>query len=535
MYRSSTALMGIVLVFLSQTASAENAVVAVDATSSGKTDTPVPDPHLTPVQIESQGTVTIGGQKIDYRAVAGTLIIDDKKDEPTASMSYVAYFRRDANGGSKRPLTFLYNGGPGSATVWLHIGAFGPRRVVTGDGVRGPSAPYQVVNNEYSLLDASDLVFIDAPGTGFGKIIATDVDKDKQREKAKAKEKDFFGVDEDVRAFAIFIEKFLSKYQRWNSPKYLFGESYGTTRSAALAYALQTRHRTDLNGVILLSQILNFDFSADAPQFNPGVDLPYQLVLPTYAASAWHHHKLPGPARELVPLLAEVEQFALGDYALALAKGASLSAEERHAIAEKLHSYTGLPVAYLEKSDLRVNGGQFGKMLLDDQDMTVGRLDARYTGPSLDALDKEADYDPQAAAISSAYIAAYNDYVRNTLKYGPEENYKASNYESHWNFAHRPPGVGETLEQTPNVMPDLAAAMKMNPRLKVMLNSGYYDMATPFFAADYEMSHLPIQSSLRKNIETHYYEGGHMMYVNPESLKALHDNVAKFLRSTDNH
>lgn len=490
------------------------------------------DPHLKPQQVETTGSVTIGGKKVDYRAIAGTLIIDDKKEEPTASMSYVAYFRRD--GSAQRPITFLYNGGPGSATVWLHMGAFGPRRVVTGDGVRGPSAPYQVINNEYSLLDVSDLVFIDAPGTGFGKFTATDSDKDKRRASEKEKQKDFLGVDEDVRAFGIFIEKFLSKYQRWNAPKYIFGESYGTTRSAALVYSLSTRHRTDLNGVILLSQILNFDLSPDGPQINPGVDLPYALVLPTYAAGAWHHKKLPGPARELQDLLTEVKHFAMNDYLLALAKGSNLSAADKRAIAEKLHQYTGLPVDYIEKSDLRVNGGQFAKMLMDGEDETVGRLDSRYAGPSLDPLEKEAAYDPQAAAISSAYIAAYNDYVRTTLKFGADEIYKASNYEAKWNTAHQPPGVGEPLDGTPNVMTDLAAAMKMNPRLKVMLNSGYYDMATPFFAADYEMDHLPIPLALRKNIETHYYEAGHMMYVNTDALKALHERVAKFIAATDN-
>lgn len=506
-------------------------------TSKGDTDEPT-DPELQPQQVESSGSVVIGGKKIEYRAVAGTLIVDDKKDEPAASMSYVAYFRRDA--GSNRPVTFLYNGGPGSSTVWLHMGAFGPRRVITGDGERGPSAPYQVVNNEYSLLDVSDLVFIDAPGTGFGKIVPTLSDKDKDQgidAKLKAKKeegKDFFGVDEDVRAFGNFIEKFLSKYQRWNSPKYIFGESYGTMRSAALAYALQNKHNTDLNGVILLSQILNYDFDADEPEQNPGVDLPYALLLPTYAAGAWTHKKLPGAPRELLPLLAEVKQYALGDYLQALSKGGALGDAEKRAVAQKLHDYTGLPVDYLLKSNLRVNGGQFAKMLLNDEDLTIGRLDSRFTGPTIDPLEKEADYDPQSAAISSAYISAFNDYVRGTLKFGIGKTFKANNYGSGWNFSHRQPDTREPSDRAANVMPDLAAAMKKNARLKVMLNSGYFDMATPFFAADYEMNHLPIPQNLRQNIETHYYEAGHMMYVNPAALKALHDNVARFIASTDN-
>ena len=275
---------------------------------------------------------------------------DDKNEPPDASMFYVAYFKSD-NKGAPRPVTFLYNGGPGSSTVWLHMGAFGPKRVVTADDAHTPAAPYPVVNNDYSLLDASDLVFVDAPGTGYSRIGGKD------REKA------FYGVDQDGQAFADFIVQFLSKYGRWNSPKYMFGESYGTTRSAVLSNILETERDVDCNGVMLLSQILNFDFNADTPQFNPGVDLAYQLALPTYAVSAWYHHKLPGDHRELAELLPEVEHFAMTDYAQALGAGSTLAPEQRHAIAAKLHQYTGLPMDYIEKSDLRINAGQFEKNL----------------------------------------------------------------------------------------------------------------------------------------------------------------------------
>ena len=325
-------------------------------------------------------------------------------------MFYVAYFK-SGNKGAARPVTFLYNGGPGSSTVWLHMGAFGPRRVVTADDSHTPAAPYPVVNNEYSLLDASDLVFVDAPGTGFSRISGKD------REKA------FYGVDQDAQAFADFIVQFLSKYGRWNSPKYLFGESYGTTRSAVLSNLLETERNVDFNGVIMLSQILNWDRSADGPQFNPGVELPYQLALPTYAASAWYHHKLPDAHPDSQPLLAEVEHFAMTDYAQALAAGSALAPEQRHAIVAKLHQYTGLPAEYIEKADLRINGGEFEKNLQDDSNMTTGRLDTRFSGPTLDPLSKEAEYDPQSAAICSAYVSAFNDYVRKELKFGENRDF----------------------------------------------------------------------------------------------------------------
>jgi carboxypeptidase C (cathepsin A) len=447
---------------------------------------------------------------------------EDKLGPAEASMFYVAYFKSGAPSG-QRPVTFLFNGGPGSSTVWLHMGAFGPKRVITADDTHTPAAPYALVNNEYSLLDASDLVFIDAPGTGFSRVAGKD------------KEKAFYGVDTDAQAFADFIGQFLSLYGRWNSPKYLFGESYGTTRAAVLANLLETGRDVDFNGVIFLSQILSFDNSADGPQFNPGVDLAYELALPTYAASAWYHHKLPEAPKELAPLLAEVEQFALTDYALALQAGAALDSTRRQAVANKLHQYTGLSLSYIEKADLRVNGGEFEKNLQDDSDTTTGRLDARFSGPTIDPLSKEADYDPQAAAISSAYVSAFNDYVRKELKFGENRVFKPEiDVEEHWDLLHKPPGAQRPVPQSVNVMPDLAMALKYNPGLRVLLNAGYFDLATPFFEGVYEMQHLQIPAALQKNIEFRFYESGHMVYAHQDSLKALHDNVADFIARTDN-
>jgi carboxypeptidase C (cathepsin A) len=492
--------------------------------------------HFNPEQQASKGSVTIGGNVINYDAFAGTLVVhtkdwddvpqnrdkDDKNQPPEASMFYVAYFKSDSKGAT-RPLTFLYNGGPGSSTVWLHMGAFGPKRVVTLDDSHTPAAPYSIVNNEYSLLDVSDLVFVDAPGTGFSRISGKD------REKA------FYGVDQDAQAFADFITQFLGKYGRWNSPKYMFGESYGTTRAAVLANVLERERDVDFNGVILLSQILNFNFSADEPEFNAGVDLPYQLVLPTYAASAWYHHKLPGAHQELAALLSEVEHFSMSDYAQALGAGATLAPEQRRAIVSKLHEYTGLPAEYIEKANLRISAGEFEKTLQDDSDTTTGRLDTRFSGPTLDPLSKEAEYDPQSAAISSAYVSAFNDYVRKELKFGENRTFKPMiGIWRTWNFLHQAPGASLPLPQATNVMTDLALAMKYNPELKVMLNAGYFDLATPFYEGVYEMQHLPIPAKLQKNIEYQFYESGHMVYAHEASAKALHDNVAAFIHRTEN-
>lgn len=485
-------------------------------------------------QQQTKGSVTIAGNVINYDAYAGTLVVHpkgwddvaqnadkDEKNKPAeASMFYVAYFKSDAKG--PRPLTFLYNGGPGSSTVWLHMGAFGPRRVVTADDTHTPAAPYSVVNNEYSLLDASDLVFVDAPGTGFSRIAGKD------------KEKAFYGIDQDAWAFSDFIVQFLSKYGRWNSPKYIFGESYGTPRSAVLSRILETERDVDLNGVILLSQILNFALSPDGPEVQPGINLPYQLALPTYAATAWYHHKLPQQNQQLQPLLTEVEHFAMNEYAQALEAGTSLPADQRHAIASKLHDYTGLPASYIEKANLRITGGEFEKNLEDEQDLTTGRLDTRFTGPTIDPLSKDAEYDPQSAAISSAYVAAFNDYVRKDLKYGENKEYKPEiELWQFWDFKHKAPGAPFAFPGTPNVMPDLAVAMMYDPHLKVLANGGYYDLATPFYEGVYEMQHLPMKADLEKNIEFKFYESGHMVYAHQASLKEIHDNVASFIRETE--
>ncbi|MDR3751817.1 MAG: peptidase S10 [Terracidiphilus sp.] len=496
-----------------------------------------------PAAVTTQGSITVGGQHIAYNAIAGTLTVgatnvqdaqldadgkpqpgsqlalaepkDLKDASPVARMFYVAYFKKDAKA-EERPITFFYNGGPGSSTVWLHMGSLGPKHVVTDGDQHLPAAPYKLADNASSLLDVSDLVFIDMPGTGFGRLTGKDA------------EKAFWGVDEDANAFARFIARFITKYDRWNSPKYIFGESYGTTRSAVLANILENQKNMDINGVILLSQIFNFTTDIDMPSGNPGVDLPYVLALPTYAATAWYHKKLPQQPAALEPFLKDVEEFAMGTYAHALALGTDLTTAEKQTVAEKLHDYTGLPVAYLLKANLRVSGGEFEKTLQDDQDLTTGRLDTRFSGPNMNPLSENAEYDPQSSAISSAYVALFNDYVRRDLKYGEGQTYlpEALFGTTEWDLKHR----GNPIDL--NVAPDLAEALKTNPRLRIMVNGGYYDLATPFFAAQYEEKHLPIPQSLAKNIEYDWYESGHMVYVRDESLKQLHDRVAAFIKST---
>jgi Carboxypeptidase C (cathepsin A) len=517
---------------------------ADDAPAKAATTDKSADKPAIPVDSTTQGEIAIGGQRIAYNAIAGTITVgatdtqdaqlgmdgkpqagsqlaanapkEAKDEEPTARMFYVAYFKKDAKA-EDRPITFFYNGGPGASTVWLHMGSLGPKHVVTDTDQHMPGAPYKLVDNAYSLLDVSDIVFVDMPGTGFGRL------------NGKEAEKAFWGIDQDGNAYARFIQRFLTKHNRWNSPKFIFGESYGTTRSAVLSDLLENKFNIDLNGVILLSQIFNFTTDIDMPAGNPGVDLPYVLALPTYAATAWYHKKLPMQPPALEPFLKQVEEFTQGPYAHALALGTDISAEEKQSVAEKLHEYTGLPVTYLMKADLRVSGGEFEKTLQDDNDMTTGRLDTRFSGPNLDSLSQYAEYDPQSSAISSAYVSLFNDYVRRDLKYGEGQTYLPSALfgSAQWDFKHRGNPVSV------NVAPDMAEAMKTNPKLKVMVNGGYYDLATPFFAAQYEDKHLQIPQSLAKNIEYDWYESGHMVYVRDESLKQLHDRVAAFITKTD--
>jgi carboxypeptidase C (cathepsin A) len=472
------------------------------------------------VESVTQGSVTAGGSRVDYVATAGTIILENTRGKPTGSMFYVAYVKSGVKDAGQRPVTFFYNGGPGSSSMWLHMGAFGPLRVVTSDHTHTPAAPYRTVSNEYSLLDVTDEVFIDEMSTGYSRIIGKD-------EGGAGGPKDFYGI---VASFAQFITRYLSKNDRWNSPKYIYGESYGTLRSAALVDYLGERDSTDINGVILQSTVL----SHLTNRFWANNDVPYEVFLPSYAASAWYHHRLPNQPAELQPFLRQVEQFALNDYAEALNAGNSLSSDQFNAVAAKLHEYTGLSTAYIEKANLRITDQEFFNQLLADQNETVGRLDSRFAGPSIDPLSEGALYDPQSAAITSAYAAAFNTYAHKTLKFGGDRDYRVEGRVNPWSLVHMDPVTRRPQDGFASVAVDLAQAMKRNPDLQILAQNGYYDLATPYFGTVYIMNHLAIPPELRSHIQMEFYDSGHMIYVHAPALKKLHDTTAAFIRATDN-
>ena len=451
--------------------------------------------------------LNLGGRAFAYTAKTGTLLLHNDAGEAIASVFYTAY---TVDGLRDRPLTFAYNGGPGSSSMWLHMGSFGPRRVVTANGTTTAPAPYRIVDNDGSLLDKSDLVFIDAIGTGYSTIVG------------KGKPTDFYGVDEDVRAFDQFVRRWVGANDRWNSPKYLFGESYGTMRSASLVNALQD-HGMAFTGVILLSTVLDYATLGNGPG---GQVFPDVFFLPTEAAVAWYHNRVPNRSASLPAFLADVRRFALSEYAPALMHVPELTATETAALAEKLHAYTGLSAAYLIRNDLRLRPGQFEKELLRDQGRTVGRLDGRYLGYDGDQNGESTEYDATDAAITAPYTTAFNSYVRDELKWQSEDIYKPTNYgvvSAHWNFKR---GGRDIL--APSVVDDLRSAMTKNPLLRVFSANGYYDLATPFFATEYSLAHLGLPPALRSHISYGYYPSGHMVYLLDDQLHAMKRDVGVF-------
>jgi carboxypeptidase C (cathepsin A) len=467
-------------------------------------------------QSVTEHTITIGGVVLKYKATAGTLLIRNDKDEPIAAMEYVAY-TKDGVEPSKRPLTFAYNGGPGSSSLWLHMGALGPRRIVTVDAGPTPPPPYQVVDNQESVLDVTDLVMIDPVGTGLSRAVG------------KAKDKDFWGVDQDVDSIARFVVQYVNDNGRWNSPKYLLGESYGTMRSAGLVEALQSRWNMAFNGVVLVSVFVN----AMTDITTPGNDLGYEMFVPSYAAIAWYHHLVTEPP-PFDAFLRQAREFAAGPYAVALAKGDALPEAERKAVIATMSHLTGLSPSYLDKANLRVSEGEFTAELLREHSEIVGRLDARFTGVALDRLAEQAHEDPQATAISGAFTAAFLSYLHEDLKFGEGKTYKIeADLWREWDWKHKPPGAMFAFPGAPNLGIDLAHAIATNPALKVLVLNGYYDLATPFFGTEYTMDHLGLEKKLRGNIEMKYFEAGHMMYLHPASLVAFKAAVADFIQSTD--
>jgi len=455
-------------------------------------------------------SITLNGSALAYTAKAGHLVARDPvSNAEEASFFYVAY-TADGADPATRPVTFFYNGGPGSASIWLHLGSFGPKRLVTGDPATNAPTPFPLVDNAETLLDVSDLVFVDAIGTGYSQAISPNTNQT------------FFGVDKDAAAFRDFVVRYLAANGRNASPKFLFGESYGTPRSAGLAKYLE-EHGIALNGVVLLSSILNYGSRL------PGLDNDYVNLLPSYAAIAWYHNKVANKPATLEPFLTEVRAFARGDYAVALAKGQDLGDAERNAIAERMAKYTGLSVAYLKEANLRVSQPRFRKELLRDQGRTVGRLDARFLGIDVDTLTDSPDYDAAEASLQGAYTAALNTYLFGQLGYRTELEYRP-NFQAinrAWDQKHKAPGAERPMPAADTAI-DLGRAMRMNPHLRVLSLNGYYDLATPFGGIEYDLKHLWLDPSLRKNIEFAYFESGHMVYVHPDSLAALKARLERF-------
>lgn len=455
----------------------------------------------------------IGGRKIDYDATVGSIILPDSAGAGRAEIFYTAYTERGVADESRRPIMFAYNGGPGSSSVWVHMGLLGPRRVDIPDTVHAAPPPYHLVDNEYSMLDKADLVFIDPVGTGYSKTLG------------KTRGASFWGVDQDAASLGEFVSRYLSESGRWNSPRYLMGESYGTTRSAALSAVLQNRYNIDLNGVVLLSSVLDFQTIT----FDPGNDEPFIMYLPSYAAVAWYHNALASRPADLRPFLKEVEHFATTDYAQALLAGDNLSSTDRTRIIAKLQQYTGLSRDYIDKANLRINASQFEKELLREHGQVLGRLDARFTGETGDLLAEESGYDPQSADISSAYVSLFNQYMHEDLNYGKDKLYAISGRVNPWDWTHgnRRGWPGHT-----NVAVDLANTLSANPKLHVLLNSGLFDLATPYFAAEWTMDHMGVPKQVRSQVTEAEYLSGHMIYVHVPALAKFKANVAAFIDRT---
>lgn len=487
-------------------ADAKDAKTAPEA--KGGKDEKGAKPEAGEVKKVTEHSLMINGQKVDYTATAGMLSLKDGTGKVTADIFYVAYAKKGVTEMAKRPLTFSFNGGPGSSSVWMHMGLLGPKRVKLQDDGFAVPPPYELVENEYSLLDETDLVFIDPVSTGYSRA-------------AKPEDaKNFFGVKEDAASIGEFIRLYITKESRWLSPKFLIGESYGTTRAAALSGELLRTHKMNLNGIMLVSTVLNFQTIWGAE----GNDLPYVLYLPSFTATAWYHQKL---AKELLDLpltevLKEAEAFTSGEYNQALLMGAALAPAQRAKVVKQMARLTGLSESFVDASDLRVSLSRFNAELLREKRLVVGRFDSRYTSYMRDALNNYAERDPSADAVFSAFTSTFNHYVRNDLKFEEDRPYNILTSVGKWNW--------NAENEFANVSETLAESMTANPFLKVHVSNGFYDMATPYYAARYTFAHLNIHPELMKNITEDDYTSGHMMYLNLPDLKKQKEDLAKFVR-----
>ena len=465
-----------------------------------------PPPPLAETTSRTKHSIQVNGKTIPYTATAGTLILK-KDDKPWASMFYVAYTRDDVQDAAKRPITFSFNGGPGSASIWLHLGALGPKRVEMGPDGEQPKPPYHLVDNEDTALEYTDLVFIDPVTTGFS------------RGAPGEKEAQFHGFEGDLESVGEFIRLYLVRAERWGSPKFLAGESYGTTRAAALSAYLLDNHGIYLNGITLISSVLNFETIS----FAPGNDLPYALYLPTYTATAWYHKKLPKDlSDEFEKAIGESRRFAGNEYSVALMKGDKLTAAERTNVVRELARLTGLSEKFIEESNLRVPIFRFTKELLRSERLTVGRYDSRLKGMDANAAGDRPEYDPSYASVQGAYTAMFNDYARTQLKYESDAPYQVLTDKvqpwSYDKFQNRYVNVAEMLRD----------AMTRSPNLRVMIANGYYDLATPFFATEYTVNHIGLEPALSNHVSLSYCDAGHMLYTKKICLDGLHKAMADF-------
>ncbi len=485
-------------------------------TTSSKTDDKVPEAKVW----VSKHQTPIGNTTVAYTATAGTMQIKNDKDEPIALFGFTAYVK-DGGDQRVRPILFAYNGGPGSSSAWLHMGILGPKRAELQDKEVNGKGPFRTVDNEFSILDHADLVMIDPIGTGLSRPIG------------KGEGKDFWGVDQDIKSVSDFIVKYVTQNGRWASPKFILGESYGGMRTGGVSYELLTKYDMALNGIILVSPYLDFASG------NAGIkiDTPYVNFLPTFAATAWYHHALANRPDDLQPLLREVEAFSRDVYAPVLFKGSHATAAERQAVLDGLARYTGVSADYWDKANLRMDEGHFLQELMRNKGEVVGRIDTRYTGASIKPLSEYTIYDPFGAAVAPAIVATFQDYYHRELNVDSERLYKLSNDNvgHDWDDRHVQPDSGGSKIPAPNTAVDLGYAMNLNPKMKVLVDTGYFDLACPYGTVLFAMDHLDIPTALHDNISIEFYEAGHMMYVHPGSMPKFKRTLANFIESNSHY
>ncbi|MEO0899922.1 MAG: carboxypeptidase [Bacteroidota bacterium] len=473
--------------------------------------------HMTPSSAKtftSTQTVKIEGRSYELDTEAGTLVLRDENDHPIADFGFT-YYKGKISGDQPRPIMFAFNGGPLSASFWLHMGILGPKRIAINDPDLTPGPPYQIVNNEYALLDIADLVMIDPVGVGLSHPIG------------KAKWEDFWGVDQDVRAIGLFIKQFLIKEGRLNAPKFLLGESYGTFRNGYLMDHLQSKG-ISMNGVIMVSAV----FDLQHLLFPYGDDLSYLVHFPTYAATHWYHQDDTGGRKKpLESYLKEVRDFTINEYAPAMIKGDALSMEDKKELARKLSVHSGLEEDFWLQANFRVTAGEFFQEYMRDEGKIVGRLDSRFTGNTLDLLSQTADHDPQSAAISPPYISAFLDYFYNDLGVDKKLSYTTSaggRKGFKWDWRHQG-NISWNAQATISTAPDMARCLNRNPNMKVLILNGYYDIATPFFGVEYTLDHMDLRPEIKENVIMKYYEAGHMMYTHKASMEKFRKDVSEFM------